>query len=1371
MSCNDKAKIEDLIIDINKDIKIDSSSIDPETGQLSAQSIQDILDQLTDAGLCKAPSDPVFTMDQLSQLGCDIEPSNELPDINIDLGDIDTSATDETHSCEAAINEANKILKKEQQEYLNLNMLLQKLIEYRDNYRVLKEYYSERLLEMNRLIADFQPVLEIIKDLESQKTAKINERSALYVELINETYGSLRYNELTSQYYELNDEILEINSKITSNQNTINQRTAANSILSDSSLISSVSDALEGGSTYSTSLYNAISNTLSSANFNQLKNSIQNYSTSLKIESNNSFNIQTYINRPIVEFKIDFIGLDFIKSEEDVYNEETGERSTREVNFKIKESNLLKTNSFFKEVNGLEINNESFDTEFTGVLYTEYYNKLNNPIEELFTLKEKGLTNSETLVDPELKDSTFNKKREGSSEYYIQDRKKLEKFYENFEQNLEKKKKQIRDQKIEPAFTALSSNLKNLARMDVALLLAVGGININIIDENANLNTIIETVKQAQESFIKKSSDLDSEISRIKTRMAEIKPTADRVKELLIELDSACFSQQDEPVSEADLEAKVKDAKGKDPFGAKSFDETDPTLPSIYDYRYWLEFSKVVNKVGLLPLPSKIPTSLRYWPIGLFFPTPVGKLIKIPLPIIWIPLLVTPTPIGVTVIFLTINGLFISPIIFNINATGTKQHILTARGPSRQFGYTDDPISQLLRLPLNLASAKLSSLNQGGLTKLSKTEKESYEAELKALEEKRDRATPGSRRYNKIQSKIDNLKESVSGKSQEEITKEAIDKEESPQDAIDNAKSSVKDRMNQLGEPEFSNSRAIQQQIENRRVEKRKEIDKVYESDLPPKEKRKKLKQLRKELKEEGVSKQVKEDAIRKDSMSFFDKIKLPSIKIPADSTKLNPPPTAMDQLKDRTEENASNFKDDPTAKENRMVKNAMRRELPNIAELIEINDIPVNANNKIEILGNEAAIKSKLNQINQAIVDKLKGVSDLNVEQTEQQIEDLKTRIESEQDNSTKKQLKRDLKKLEAKLSNHNEAQQNKKDNSLNQEKLDEVSDTKFSFNPLKSLSELQPKKTDFTPKENDLLPISQADSLLKSYISGLTSNDIISLFGGAKEVTVSSIQDVHFNIINTQVPDTLVMKNKISSKDILKSSSGVLSSIAIPSKEIGLLSAFTLSKKIPIDLNMLLGPLRKKVMEDLQNLDGCLPIDIENNFSSLSSTDIKVFMENKVIEKLDTLTSILVPLYILIKLAKSTKGITLSQSQITSFLTPPFGPLDFALFTATTLAKVNAPNSNSLGIYNIEAIKKAKETIDPILSPIMDNPISYIIPASAASIGLAKAQRLLHPVIAADDIPPWERLSSRNFLFVLFLDEFISEAAEKVGFFRSFI
>jgi hypothetical protein len=120
---------------------------------------------------------------------------------------------------------------------------------------------------------------------------------------------------------------------------------------------------------------------------------------------------------------------------------------------------------------------------------------------------------------------------------------------------------------------------------------------------------------------------------------------------------------------------------------------------------------------------------------------------------------------------------------------------------------------------------------------------------------------------------------------------------------------------------------------------------------------------------------------------------------------------------------------------------------------------------------------------------------------------------------------------------------------------------------------------------------------------------------------------------------------------------------------------------------------------------------------------------------------------------------------------LTPPFGPLDFALFTATALAKVNAPNSNSLGIYNIEAIKKAKETIDPILSPIMDNPVSYIIPASAASIGLAKIQRLLHPVIAADDIPPWERLSSRNFLFVLFLDEFISEAAEKVGFFRSFI
>jgi hypothetical protein len=120
---------------------------------------------------------------------------------------------------------------------------------------------------------------------------------------------------------------------------------------------------------------------------------------------------------------------------------------------------------------------------------------------------------------------------------------------------------------------------------------------------------------------------------------------------------------------------------------------------------------------------------------------------------------------------------------------------------------------------------------------------------------------------------------------------------------------------------------------------------------------------------------------------------------------------------------------------------------------------------------------------------------------------------------------------------------------------------------------------------------------------------------------------------------------------------------------------------------------------------------------------------------------------------------------------LSLPFGPIDFAKFSAEAILKINSPTSSSVSTFDLDSLESAKKLIDPVVSPIMDNPVSFIIAAGAASTGLADIQRQLHPVMNADDLPPWERLSSKNFLFVLFLDEFISAAADKIGFFRRFI
>ena len=1370
MSCEDKkVDINELVSDINKDIKLkQNEQIDfTSPNEDSLESIEDILQELASQSLCKSPSNPVISPEQLAKLGCiDKSEFKEIPEVNVNLEDINTGPNEEGHNCGQALEKANSILKKEQEEYSNLNILLQKLIEYQDNYKVLEQYYVERSKEMNRLMGIFQPILEEIKSLKAELLLKKVETSTALNNVNNSIYGSTIYELYYSVYQDCLNAEAAIELEIQSLQNDISNKTDLETILSDSSLTSS----FNFDTTYSTSFYYAVRDALDSVSFNDIKNSIRDYSTCVEAKSNLSYNIQSYISSPVIEFEIDFIGINFIKSQKDIYNEKNGKRSTKKINFPIKGNPLLQKNDFFNNTTGLSITNASFNKTFSGVLYTQYYNKLNDPVEKLFSINERGLTSSVNLVDKNLRDKSFNKKKEGSKEYFIKDQEKLSNFYENFEQKLEQKKETIRKNKIEPAFKIVAENLKNLARVDIKLLLTIGGVNTDLLDDSSNLQTIVQTVKNAQEDFIKKNKNLKSEISRIKKRMEEIKPTQDRVKELLIKLDSACFSKKTLQNSSEELENKANKVKGDDPFGEKSLNGTDPTMPSIYDLKYWLEFSKILNKVALLPIP-KNPTTLRYWPVGFFFPTPAGKLIKIPLPIIWIPLLVTPSPIGVTVIFLTINGLFISPIMFNINATGSKQHLLTLRGPSKQFGYTKDPVSNFLKISLSIAAAKKASLNKPGLDNLSEKEKNEYNIKIESLKNKLSKAKPETPKHKRISEKIKNLEESVSGKSENEKVKDAVDKKESALDAIEKAKESVKDKMNQMGEPKFTNSLAIQDAIEKRRLQKQKEIDDIYMSSLPPKEKRKKLKALRKEKSEEGVSKSEKEEAIRKDTMEFFDNISLPSIKIPSDSTKLNPPPTPLEQLKENVEEKNSDKKDDPTSDKNRIIKDIMKGELPNAIDLIDLNNLPVNSNNKIIINDSFVDIKKKFNEIREQISNTLKGNTDLNEEKAKLEIEELIGKIKNENDKKIKRRLKKELNIKESKLSNHKKALEYKKDNSLNDKKRKEVSESKFKFSAFKTLDDLKPKIIDFSPKKADLLPIITADNLLKSYIDSLSVNDVKELFGGSEETTVSSIQDAYFNIINSEVKPDLKLNNKPDSKKILESSAGVLSSISIPSKKVDLLKPFTLSKKIPIDLNMLLGPLKSKIEEDMKNLDGCLPVDIENNFKSLNPSDIKVYIENKILFKLNDLVDIIKPIYALINLLVSTKGITLSGSQIRSFLLPPFGPIDFAIFTADALAKIKSPNSSNIPTFDLPGLDKAKETINKIVSPIMDVPLSYAIPAGAASIGLADTQRLLHPVMRADDIPPWERLSSKNFLFILFLDEFISEAADKVGFFRSFI
>lgn len=141
-----------------------------------------------------------------------------------------------------------------------------------------------------------------------------------------------------------------------------------------------------------------------------------------------------------------------------------------------------------------------------------------------------------------------------------------------------------------------------------------------------------------------------------------------KVMDMLSHLE--CF---DQPLQTPDVEKLIADmlqnSIENDPENPQSsnvppdYVQDGKTIPeqsgdyNVLSLGYWLMWSGWFNLVNLIPL---------YWAVGLI--TPVGR---IPLPIIYIPLAVVNASPLIYVIFLSINGLVIAPVILEIDATNT----------------------------------------------------------------------------------------------------------------------------------------------------------------------------------------------------------------------------------------------------------------------------------------------------------------------------------------------------------------------------------------------------------------------------------------------------------------------------------------------------------------------------------------------------------------------------------------------------------------------------------------------------------------------------------------------------------------------------
>ena len=210
---------------------------------------------------------------------------------------------------------------------------------------------------------------------------------------------------------------------------------------------------------------------------------------------------------------------------------------------------------------------------------------------------------------------------------------------------------------------------------------------------------------KTSEYFIKMSNELDGEINRIESEVSQIKIDIDPVtiSERIKSNVNCCKAS-----GSSDCSKKAEDISGVEPTEdlVNSFQKMDPSAPNPYKNCYWVKFAELATQFGLTPLIELSMDKMRYWPVGLMLPTPAG-LVKIPMPIVWLPLVTISGSFGIIVIFIGQCGIVPSPYIFWVNNMFMKKFVITLYGPSPVMGY-DGPITkESISIPLPIAAATL----------------------------------------------------------------------------------------------------------------------------------------------------------------------------------------------------------------------------------------------------------------------------------------------------------------------------------------------------------------------------------------------------------------------------------------------------------------------------------------------------------------------------------------------------------------------------------------------------------------------------------------------------------------------------------------
>ena len=1019
--------------------------------------------------------------------------------------------------------------------------------------------------------------------------------------------------------------------------------------------------------------------------------------------------------------------------------------------------------------------------------YEGLYRKLAKPVQFLYSLEERGLTIDPSKTDPMLngiKDAPVSIKIEDQT-LFISNQSTYEKFYETLTSTLPTKIKIERAKNFPKEISTTLSKLRDFAQREVADQFR------GITSIGSGLSDKLAYYKKAHDELVEKIADCNSQIDLLDTAINQNSMSPDSLAKDISVI--PCFSSVfSSPQQIQNCEAETMKKLGTDPLLIRTLSGNDANLPDLNTPCYWREFCKELNKVSLLPVPDLTSPPFRYYPVNNIIPTPVG-VVLVTLPQKWKPLFVLPSALGTLITFLVMPVAVVGiplPSIFMLylSPDGRKYMIFAPNLPvlypsAIQYGYEFD--SNAIN-PTGLSGPHKGLFTKGSLSSpLSISAASSKASRLTSIAADLalgNKSVIRSKDGTKI-GEIDSTTYLDKYLSTSERAKNSADFDPAKDfdKTLTKFRKNVNRQFDKLGEMQITAVSKLKDKTRSARHTGVMDAENEKDS-----KNRRNLKNAARKI--DPIELGSKIDSILSDVNSYIDKIKLGTIYFPEDPTKMNPKlPGSISGLISTLEHASVGGMMKPSDSTNLLKK------IKRSAASIDPNKLPG---------------KKTFNLINpEDFKDFKKALSDYSSKALK-----YLSGEESPADDIDPNLPEKD----QAKIKKAATLRKSRLKTALAFTTLAVATPSLKLFDPAAPCCETSPNLLENAIPPQVKASIAVFTALFDAFINGLTIDSLRSILGeSVGTVGISTVSVMFDTVVSMFPPITLPEKpDLVSISQALLIP--ILTAISIPQAPNPL--GVPLPIQIAIPLDSIVKPLLKaaiaylielilRMLADSANLlksdsisgssvtvqqivqqipcggsqtatvtttnvsntvsitlpNGVkvdlkkvptIPLDIIQYFSLLTSTDLVTLIRNLVLVSID---SILVPLKTIIEPILS---VATSLKDLSYNIIEASNPFISTIKLIKMAIELQIPNSSKIQIANFDALNAVKaayfpviEATEPVVSEIAW--LGSIVACATGPTGITLARTAANPFLNQDDLPPWERLTRKNPLFAIFLDE----------------